>query len=49
MPDVTEAFAAALARHQAGDTASAECLYRDLLTHFGSHTPTLCNLGVLLV
>ncbi len=49
MPDVNEAFAAALARHRAGDTAGAERLYRDLLTGFGSHTPTLCNLGVLLV
>ncbi len=49
MPDVNEAFAAALARHQAGDIVGAERLYRELLAGFGSHTPTLCNLGVLLV
>jgi len=49
MADVTEAFAAALARHQAGDSAGAEADYRELLTAHGSHAPTLCNLGVLLV
>ena len=49
MADVNEAFAAAVSRHQAGDGAAAEAMYRDLLTAFGSHAPTLCNLGVLLV
>jgi len=48
MADVTEAFAAAVARHQAGDTAAAETQYRDLLAGYGSHAPTLCNLGVIL-
>jgi protein O-GlcNAc transferase len=49
MSDVNQAFATAVAKHQAGDRIHAETLYRDILTRHGSHAPTLCNLGVLLV
>jgi len=46
---VDEAFAAAVAVHQAGDVVRAEQLYRELLAQSPGHAPTLCNLGVLLV
>ena len=49
MTDPSAAFAAAVARHQAGDHAAAERMYRAILAHHPGHTPTLCNLGVLLV
>lgn len=49
MVDLNEAFAQAVAVHQAGEFAAAERMYRDLLRSFPSHAPTLCNLGVLLV
>ena len=49
MSDVNAAFAAAVARHQAGDYSGAEAAYRVILADVGSHAPTLCNLGVLLV
>lgn len=48
MPDVEQQFAAAAARHQAGDAATAERLYRELLAKTPTHAPTLCNLGVIL-
>lgn len=49
MTDVNAAFAAAVARHQAGDVAAAEQMYRAILAEVPAHAPTLCNLGVLLV
>lgn len=48
MADVTQVFAAAVARHQAGDLAEAERLYRSILTLLPDHAPTLCNLGAVL-
>ena len=49
MADVNADFATAVGRHQAGDRATAESLYRELLQVHGAHAPSLCNLGVLLV
>ncbi|MFO0847452.1 MAG: tetratricopeptide repeat protein [Gemmataceae bacterium] len=49
MADVNAAFAAAVAKHQAGDDAGAEQAYRAVLTADPAHAPSLCNLGVLLV
>lgn len=48
MADITQAFAAAVERHQAGDVAAAEKHYRAILTHVPDHAATLCNLGALL-
>jgi predicted O-linked N-acetylglucosamine transferase (SPINDLY family) len=48
MADITEALAAAAARHQAGDFAAAEQMYRAILQQIPTHPPTLCNLGALL-
>jgi len=48
MPDVNDAFSEAVRLHQAGQDAAAEAAYRKVLTDFGLHAPTLCNLGVLL-
>ena len=42
-----EDFAAAFARHQAGDLAQAEALYREVLAE-GEHRPTLNNLALIL-
>jgi protein O-GlcNAc transferase len=41
-------FADAVSRHQAGDAAEAERLYRLLLEAAPTHTGALCNLGVLV-
>lgn len=49
MTDPTAAFAAAVARHQAGDLAAAEQLYRELLAAQPDHAAARCNLGALLV
>ena len=49
MTDVNAAFAAAVDLHNAGDFPGAERAYRDILAAAGSHAPTLCNLGALLV
>jgi predicted O-linked N-acetylglucosamine transferase (SPINDLY family) len=46
--DILQAFAAAVVRHQAGDLAAAEAMYRDVLRRDPGHPPTLCNLGALL-
>jgi predicted O-linked N-acetylglucosamine transferase (SPINDLY family) len=47
--DVIEArFADAVGRHQSGDTAGAERLYREVLQNAPNHTGALCNLGVIL-
>lgn len=46
--DVTQEFAAAVERHQAGDLSAAEQHYRNLLSHTPQHPAALCNLGVLL-
>lgn len=48
MSDLNADFAAAVQTHQAGDHATAEAMYRAILTKFPAHAPTLCNLGVLL-
>ncbi len=45
--DLIDAFAAALAAHQAGRLAEAERLYRALLTE-AAHLPAMHNLGVIL-
>lgn len=42
-------FAAAVAKHQAGELAAAEKLYRELLAADPKHAPAWCNLGALLV
>lgn len=47
--DVDIAFAAAVAKHQSGDLATAERLYRELLATVPNHAPSWCNLGVVLV
>lgn len=47
-PEIDTLFAEAVARHQAGDTAAAEPLYRRVLESEPQHTGALCNLGVLL-
>lgn len=49
MSDINTAFAAAVAKHHAGDFDVAEQMYRAILSQAGAHAPTLCNLGVLLV
>ncbi|MDB5408001.1 MAG: repeat-containing protein [Rhodospirillales bacterium] len=41
-------FAAAVAKHQAGDLAAAEAGYRAILAAQPRHVASLCNLGVLL-
>lgn len=48
MATVEEAFAEAVSRHQAGDLAEAERLYRELLAVAPAHPGSLSNLGVLL-
>lgn len=47
--DVEARFAEAVQRHQAGDTAAAEQLYRSIVEDFPRYSPAWCNLGVLLV
>lgn len=47
--EVDRAFAAAVAKHQAGDLPAAEKLYRDLLAAVPTHAPSWCNLGVVLI
>lgn len=49
MADITQIFAAAVDRHQSGDLAEAERLYRSILHKVPAHAPTLCNLGALCV
>src|SRR4029079_5470090 len=49
MTDPTAAFAAAVARHQAGALAAAEHLYRELLGAQPDHVAARSNLGALLV
>ena len=49
MADIDALFAAAVARHQAGDFAAAESAYREVLRHDSGHAPSWCNLGVLQV
>lgn len=46
--DIEREFAAAAARHQAGDFAGAERAYREILARATDHVPTLCNLGTIL-
>jgi protein O-GlcNAc transferase len=41
-------FQDAVARHQAGDLAAAERLYRAVLTRRPADAPSLCNLGAVL-
>lgn len=48
MPDVERDFAAAAAKHQAGDFAGAERAYRALLVRDPKHVAAFCNLGTLL-
>ena len=49
MTEQTEArFAEAVSRHQAGDSAEAERLYRLVLEELPLHTGALCNLGVIV-
>ncbi|QEL19757.1 O-linked N-acetylglucosamine transferase, SPINDLY family protein [Limnoglobus roseus] len=48
MADITQMFAAAVERHQAGDLTEAERIYRAILTTLPNHAPTLCNLGAVL-
>lgn len=48
MADITDLFAAAVARHQAGDLAEAERLYRGVLQQNAAHPAALCNLGAVL-
>ena len=47
--DVNQQFSDAVARHQAGENAVAERLYRAVLAEAPNHSPALCNLGTLLV
>jgi predicted O-linked N-acetylglucosamine transferase (SPINDLY family) len=47
--DVSRAFSAALARHQAGDLTAAEQFYRAVLQRDPQHAAALCNLGAVLV
>jgi protein O-GlcNAc transferase len=49
MSDVNTAFTEAFAFHQSGDLEQAEKHYRQLIQQYGSHAPSLCNLGVILV
>lgn len=49
MADITQVFSAAVEKHQAGDLAGAEQLYRSILTKVPTHPATLCNLGAVLV
>ena len=49
MSDVAERFATAVARHQAGDLAAAERMYRAVLDADPAHPAALCNLGAVLV
>ena len=49
MTELLEAqFADAVSRHQAGDVAGAERLYRRILDEDANHTGALCNLGVIV-
>jgi protein O-GlcNAc transferase len=48
MDDITQAFARAVARHQAGDFTAAESAYRAILQQVPTHPATLCNLGSVL-
>ena len=47
-PPADALFAEAVGRHQAGDLAGAERLYRQLLAAVPGHAPTLTNLGVIV-
>jgi predicted O-linked N-acetylglucosamine transferase (SPINDLY family) len=47
--EVQRAFAAAVAKHQSGDLAAAERLYRDILAADPTYTAAWCNLGVVMV
>jgi predicted O-linked N-acetylglucosamine transferase (SPINDLY family) len=47
--DVTARFAEAVRKHQAGDVAGAEELYRAVVRDDPSYAPAWCNLGVLQV
>jgi protein O-GlcNAc transferase len=49
MTDLDAAFTRAVAAHQQGDVVSAERMYREILRSYPAHTPSLCNLGVLMV
>jgi predicted O-linked N-acetylglucosamine transferase (SPINDLY family) len=48
MADINQTFADAVARHQAGQLAEAEQLYRAVLEQAPTHAATLCNLGAVL-
>ncbi|MFO0810410.1 MAG: tetratricopeptide repeat protein [Gemmataceae bacterium] len=47
MTDPTELFNAAVVRHRAGDTASAEAMYKQVLTVLPGHAESLSNLGAI--
>lgn len=49
MADITQAFSAAVAKHQAGDLPAAEQMYRAVLSREPTHPAALCNLGAVLV
>lgn len=48
MPDVNQLFADAVMRHQSGDVAVAEQLYRTVIAAAPNHASAYCNLGTLL-
>lgn len=48
MPDVNQLFADAVVRHQSGDVAVAEQLYRSVIAAAPNHASAYCNLGALL-
>ena len=49
MADADQRFAAAVAEHQAGNSADAERLYRELVAAHPDYAAGWCNLGVLMV
>ena len=48
MADVNQLFADAVARHQSGDSAVAEQMYRSVIAAAPNHASAYCNLGALL-